>query len=33
MDCLSVGEVMSMDIEVGSDDEIMSGGGCAGKKR
>ena len=32
-DCLSIAKVVSMDVEVASNDEFMSGGGCVGKKR
>ena len=31
--CLSIAEVVNMDVEVTSDDELMRGGGCVGKKR
>ena len=31
--CLSIAEVVNMDVEVTSDDEFMRGGGCVGKKR
>ena len=33
MDCLSIAEVVDMDVEVASNDEFMRGGGCVGKKR
>ena len=33
LDCLSVDEVIDMDVEVASDDEFMRGGVCVGKKR
>ena len=33
LDCLSIAEVVNMDIEVTSDDEFMRGSGCVGKKR
>ena len=33
LDCLSIAEVVNMDIEVTSDDEFMRDGGCVGKKR
>ena len=33
LDCLNIAEVVNMDIEVTSNDEFMSGGGCMGKKR
>ena len=33
LDCLSIAEVVNMDVEVASNDEFMSGGGCVGKKR
>ena len=32
-DCLSIAEVVDMDVEVASNDEFMRGGGCVGKKR
>ena len=32
-DCLSISEVVNMDVEVASDDDFMRGGGCVGKKR
>ena len=32
-DCLSIAEVVNMDVEVASSDEFMRGGGCVGKKR
>ena len=32
-DCLSIAEVINMDVEVTSNDEFMRGGGCVGKKR
>ena len=32
-DCLSIADVVDMDIEVASNDEFMRGGGCVGKKR
>ena len=32
-DCLSIAEVVNMDVEVTSNDEFMRGGGCKGKKR
>ena len=32
-DCLSIAEIINMDIEVASNDEFMRGGGCMGKKR
>ena len=31
LDCLSIDEVINMDIEVANDDEFMKGGGCVGK--
>ena len=31
--CLSIAEVVNMDVEVASNDEFMRGGGCVGKKR
>ena len=33
LDCLSVAEVVNMDVEVTSNDEFRRGGGCVGKKR
>ena len=33
LDCLSISEVISMDVEVASNDKFMRGGGCVGKKR
>ena len=33
LDCLSITEVVNMDIEVASNDEFMWDGGCMGKKR
>ena len=32
-DCLSIAEVVDMDVEVASNDIFMRGGGCVGKKR
>ena len=32
-DCLSIVEVVDMDVEVAGNDEFMRGGGCMGKKR
>ena len=32
-DCLSIAEVINMDVEVASDDEFMRGGGCVEKKQ
>ena len=32
LDCLSIAEVVNMDIEVPSNDEFMRGGGYVGKK-
>ena len=32
-DCLSIAEVVDMDVEVASNDEFVRGGGCVGKKR
>ena len=31
--CLSIAEVVDMDVEDASNDEFMRGGGCVGKKR
>ena len=33
LDCLSITEVVDMDVEVASNDEFMRGGDCVGKKR
>ena len=33
LDCLSIAEVVDMDVEVASNDEFMRSGGCVGKKR
>ena len=33
LDCLSIAEVIAMDVEVASNDEFMMGGGCVTKKR
>ena len=33
LDCLSIAEIINMDVEVASNDEFMRGGGCVGKKR
>ena len=33
LDCLSISEVINMDVEVTSNDEFMRGGGCVGMKR
>ena len=32
-DCLSIAEILNMDVEVASNDGFMRGGGCMGKKR
>ena len=32
LDCLSIAEVVNMDVEVASNDEFVRGGGCVGKK-
>ena len=32
LDCLSIAEIVNMDVEVASNDEFMRGGGCVGKK-
>ena len=32
-DCLSIAEVVKMDVEGANNDEFMSGGGCVRKKR
>ena len=33
LNCLSIAEVVDMDVEVASNDEFMRGGGCMGEKR
>ena len=33
LDCLSIAEVVDMDVEVASNDQFMRGVGCVGKKR
>ena len=33
LNCLSIADVVNMDVEVTSDDEFMRCGGCVGKKR
>ena len=33
LDCLSIAEVVNMDVEVGSNDEFMKGGGCVVEDR
>ena len=33
LDCLSIAEVVNMDVEVASNNEFMRGCGCVGKKR
>ena len=33
LNCLSIAEIVDMDVEVVSNDEFMRGGGCVGKKR
>ena len=32
LDCLTIADVVDMDIEVASNDEFMRGGDCMGKK-
>ena len=32
-DCLSIAEVVNMDVEVASNDEFVMDAGCVGKKR
>ena len=32
-DCLSIAEVVDMDVEVAGNEELMRGDGCVGKKR
>ena len=31
MDCLSIAEVVDMDVEVADNDKLMRDGGCVGK--
>ena len=33
LDCLSISEVVDMDVEVASNDDFMMGSGCVRKKR
>ena len=33
LDCLSIAEVVEMDVEVASDDKFMRSGGCVRKNR
>ena len=33
LDCLSIAQVVNMDVEVASNDEFVRGGCCVGKKR
>ena len=33
LDCLSIANVVKMDVEVASNDEFVRGGGCMRKKR
>ena len=33
LDCLSIAEVVDMDVEVAGNEEFMRGGGCMGEKR
>ena len=33
LDCLSIAEVVKMDVEVSRNDEFVRGGGCVRKKR
>ena len=33
LNCLSIAEVVNMDVEVASNDEFMRGGDCVRKKR
>ena len=33
LNCLSIAEVVNMDVEVASNDEFMRGGGCVGQKQ
>ena len=32
LDCLSIAKVINMNVEVASNDEVVRGGGCVGKK-
>ena len=32
LDCLSIAEVVNIDVENASNDEFMRGGGCVGKR-
>ena len=33
LDCLSIAEVVDIDVEVAGNEEFMRGGGCMGEKR
>ena len=33
LDCLSIAEVVDMDVEVAGNEEFVRGGGCMGEKR
>ena len=33
LNCLSIAEIVNIDVEVASNDEFVRGGGCVGKKR
>ena len=33
LDCLSIADVVNMDVEAASNDEFTRGGSCVGKKR
>ena len=33
LDCLSIAEIVNMDVEVANNDEFVRGGGSMGKKR
>ena len=33
LDCLSIAEIVDMDVEVAGNEEFMRGGGCRGEKR
>ena len=33
LDCLSIAEIVDMDVEVAGNEEFVRGGGCMGEKR
>ena len=33
LNCLSIAELVNMDIEIARNDELLRGGGCVGKER